>query len=78
MAGMIDRAILRSLPRRVGRRVMQAQIEGTRMLPRDVFNRPVCQQVGEITRPLDRREVFPQICTAARGNAGRIGEPCVK
>ena len=44
------------------------------MLPRDVFDRSVCQQVGEIASPLDRREVFPQVLTAARSNGRSIRE----
>ena len=48
------------------------------MRPRDVFDRSVCQQVGEIASPLDRREVFPQVLTAACVNGrpirGLMGE----
>ena len=67
-----DRFVFRPFPRRVRRRVLQAEEERLRVLAPDDLDRLVAQQVCQVADAFDGREVLPEISSAALG-----GTTCV-
>jgi hypothetical protein len=68
---VIDRLVSGSFPRRVRRRVVQAQIKRLRALARNELRGAIAEQVGQVGIRRDAPVVFPQIGKRVFAGIGR-------